>query len=180
MTEGIPLAKVADKNTSFHCNEVDGGMPETQNDKEFKEESIQVNFAAVMANKNGQGDNTDGRHSTLLEEKEVSSVIVQTDETLETYKILASLIDSWVTEVAASKKRAEAAETRSANFQKDLLKLTTNYKELQEATKTLHQDLHVKQECMRKKYEGMKTKYIETLAKLHEKVTSVVIQQQNL
>jgi hypothetical protein len=182
--------KHIDKSTSFNLSMVEDpvDIEGDKNEKAYKDEAIQVNFASVMANmnKDGQGDQLPtgvqetalkkpSGSSTLNEEKEVSSVIVQTDETLETYKILASLIDSWVAEVGASKQRAEVAESRSNRVEDELQKLEKKFKNLQKAAYVLNKDYKRQQDEWKQKHSSLKSHHAYVLQKLHEQLGTVVV-----
>lgn len=172
-------------NTSFIVNPV----TETGDGKEFKEEGVQVNFANVLANTQ---DDTDAAvrappatathssrtsnissTSTEVSSKETSSVIVQTEETLETYKILASLIDSWAQEVSICKQRAELAEGKSQAAEEELKLLNKKFKQLQKMALTCRKEWKKQEESLKAENYQMKAHYLEMLKKLNEKLALV-------
>lgn len=143
--------------------------------QEFKEEGVQVNLAALLASseeieKRSKGN---GEGSTLLEEKETSSVIVQTDETLETYKILAALIDNWSREATACKRRAEFAETKTKTAEEDLKALNLKFQQLQKATHACRKQWKKQEERLRATNAHLKAHYVDIMKKLDEQLGQV-------
>lgn len=65
-----------------------------------------------------------------IKSRRSDSVEVQTDETMETFRILGTLIESWVAEVGESEERARKAEAEAAELTKGLTILKKNFKKL--------------------------------------------------
>jgi len=167
-----------DQSTSFGADggDVNAAIDKSEALKSFKEESVQVNYAAVMANSNhnGQGDGEVEVKkislSSVSEEKETSSVVCQTDETLETYKILASLIDSWAGEVASSKQKAEHADQRSQSAEDELKKLKKQFKQMEKMAVSCRKAWKKQEESLKQKNSDMKAHYVEMLKTLNNKL----------
>lgn len=146
---------------------------------EMKEEAIQVNFAAVLASTHPDAvdfhtqTKTSPSNSGFGEEKETSSVLVQTDETLDTYKTLAALIDSWSREVTVCKQRADFAESKSSAAEEELKTLNGKFIQLQKATKLCRKQWKKQEENLRSTNAKMKAHYMEVMHHLDDKLAIV-------
>lgn len=154
--------------------------------KETQSQGVQVNFAAVLASSQEtekQPTTEINDHTTAVdsqprtsnvnshvEEKETSSVIVQTDETLETYKILASLIDNWSREVNASKQRAEFAEGKTRAAEEEVKGLNKKFKHLQKLAVNCRKEWKKQEDNLRTANTQMKAHYVEMLQHLNDKL----------
>ena len=100
-------------------------------------------------------------------ERETSSVIIQTEETLETFNMLGDLIQGWAQEVKQSQLRAERAE-------KQAYSIAEKYVKLEKAVKTLKKDFREKEMIWRQKNEEQRLKFLSVLSKVSSKLDVVV------
>jgi len=105
--------------------------------REKKHESIQVNLPLSemhsTPNAKKEYSSSDSTSHLLLNEselKEYSSVTIQTDESIETFKNLDALIQNWFVEIKESKCRSETAENENKILNEKFLHLKKQYNEL--------------------------------------------------
>ncbi|CAG7786799.1 unnamed protein product [Allacma fusca] len=103
--------------------------------------------------------------------KSTTSVIVQTDETLETFDMLGEVIQSWAKEVALSAKRADVAEQEVSN-------VMDRYKALQVAFLKVKRDWKDKEKYWRKKYDDQRINFVSILSRVSSKLDIVESNQQ--
>lgn len=134
----------------------------------------QVNFASVLANHEINGSPTDGRPlaagNVQINEKETSSVIIQTDETLETYKILGTLLTTWSNEVQTAKANEEECMLKCRKYEEDINKLRKDFKMLHKIATKCRKESKLKEENLTKEINRMKARYMEVLQQLDQKL----------
>lgn len=96
-------------------------------------------------------------------ERETSSVVIQTDETLETFNMLGDLIQGWAQEVKQSHLRAERAEQQA-------YAVAEKYLRLDKSLKALKKDSKEKEILLNQKCEEQRLKFLSILSKVASKL----------
>ena len=104
--------------------------------------------------------------TATFSEKETSSVVIQTEETLETFNMLGDLIQGWAKEVKQSQLRAERAE-------KQAYTIAEKYIKLEKALKALKKDSKEKEIYLRQKSEEQRLQFLNVLSKVSSKLDVV-------
>jgi uncharacterized protein HemX len=156
---------------------------QTSPNKKRGEGGTQVNFAEVMAlhealneavRKAGEGAGV-RRESVNLNGSgaEVSSVESQTDETLETYKILAKLIEQWVSEVEDSTMRAERAEDQVKVLTHQISELHRSFQNLRRVATECRKEWRRREAALTKKHDETKAHYRTLMSNVWRKITNL-------
>ncbi|CAL8143188.1 unnamed protein product [Orchesella dallaii] len=149
---------------------------------QLQDAAVQVDFAISVESKDGETQhgrltNSSSRDvSSILvqtDDKAISNAVIQTDETLETYKILAQLLESWSTEVQIAKSNEEEMTLKCRESEEELHKFRKQFKLLQKVATKCRKESKRREEAFKKQIDDMKTRYMEVLQQLDEKLEIV-------
>ncbi|ODM99223.1 hypothetical protein Ocin01_07442 [Orchesella cincta] len=151
---------------------------------ELQDAAVQVNLSCVVTSKDGEtqldrlvNSNSSQRDVssivTQTDVKAISNAVIQTDETLETYKILAQLLESWSTEVQIAKANEEEMTLKCRESEEELHKFRKQFKLLQKVATKCRKESKRREEAFKKQIAEMKTRYMEVLQQLNEKLEIV-------
>lgn len=143
---------------------------------------VQVNFASTMTNCDNAtqcGNQPDNANNSLshksssfvqTDEKETSHAFIQTDETAETYKVLASLLETWAHEVQAAKANEEESIVRCRRYEEEINKLQVKFKTLHKIATKCRKESKLKEETLNKEIDNLKMQHMKVLQELTAKL----------
>lgn len=155
----------------------DDDAQQTQHDA-----SIQVNFVGSMGTSSDNTPQPDPQVNCIIPPKDTSSILVQTDElstsnaviqteeTLETYKILGQLLASWSSEIQVAKAKEEESDLKCREFEQELNKLRKQFKLLQKVATTCRKESKRREEVFKQEIDELKARHVEVLQKLDQKL----------
>lgn len=168
-------------------SDVDEDYPKQSNDKwkrvcESNDAEVQVNFTSTMTNRDNAtqcGNQLDSSNNSLshksssfvqTDEKETSHAFIQTDETAETYKVLASLLETWAHEVQTAKANEEESVSRCRRYEEEINKLQVKFKTLHKIATKCRKESKLKEETLNKEIDNLKMQHMKVLQELNAKL----------